>query len=78
MEVVLGHWDTWEDDALIVDKASGRFADPGKVHRLDHSGRFFKSRGPFTVPRSPQGHPVLHPGRPERPRPHASPRAGAS
>ncbi len=59
MDVVLGHWDSWEDDALVVDKASGRFADPAKVHRLDHAGRFFRSRGPFTVPRSAQGHPLL-------------------
>jgi FMN-dependent oxidoreductase (nitrilotriacetate monooxygenase family) len=59
MEVVLGHWDAWEDDALVVDKASGLFAHPDKVHRLDHRGRFFNSRGPFTVPRSPQGHPVV-------------------
>lgn len=59
MEVVLGHWDTWEDDAVESDRATGRFADPAKVHRLDHKGRFFASRGPFTVPRSPQGHPVL-------------------
>ncbi|MGH7044276.1 MAG: LLM class flavin-dependent oxidoreductase [Acetobacteraceae bacterium] len=59
MEVVLGHWDTWEDDALVLDKRRGLFADPDKVHRLDHQGRFFRSRGPFTVPRSPQGHPVI-------------------
>lgn len=59
MEVVLGHWDTWEDGALIVDKTSGRFADPTKVKRLDHRGPAFKSRGPFTVPRSDQGHPVI-------------------
>jgi FMN-dependent oxidoreductase (nitrilotriacetate monooxygenase family) len=59
MEVVRGHWDSWDDDALIVDKASGRFADPNKVRRLDHVGKFFRSRGPFTVPRSPQGHPVV-------------------
>lgn len=59
MEVVMGHWDSWEDDALIVDKASGRFAEPGKVHRLDHAGRYFRSRGPLPVPRSRQGHPVL-------------------
>ncbi len=58
MEVVMGHWNTWEDDSLILDKA-GRFADPAKVHRLDHAGKYFKSRGPFSVPRSPQGHPVL-------------------
>ena len=59
MEVVLGHWDTWDDDALILDKANDRFADPDKVHRLDHVGKFFKSRGPLPVPRSAQGHPVI-------------------
>lgn len=59
MEVVLGHWDSWEDDAIVQDKATGLFAHPEKVHRLDHKGRFYKSRGPFTVPRSPQGHPVI-------------------
>jgi FMN-dependent oxidoreductase (nitrilotriacetate monooxygenase family) len=59
MEVVMGHWDSWDDDALIIDKKSGRFADPKKVRRLDHRGKFFNSRGPFTVPRSPQGHPVV-------------------
>jgi FMN-dependent oxidoreductase (nitrilotriacetate monooxygenase family) len=59
MHVVHGHWDTWADDALIVDKATARFADPEKVRRLDHKGPHFRSRGPFTVPRSPQGHPVV-------------------
>jgi FMN-dependent oxidoreductase (nitrilotriacetate monooxygenase family) len=59
MEVVHGHWDTWGDDAIVADKAAGLYADPAKVHRLDHLGTYFKSRGPFTVPRSPQGHPVV-------------------
>jgi FMN-dependent oxidoreductase (nitrilotriacetate monooxygenase family) len=59
MHVVRGHWDTWADDALIVDKATGRFADASKVRRLDHRGQHFRSRGPFTVPRSPQGNPVV-------------------
>jgi FMN-dependent oxidoreductase (nitrilotriacetate monooxygenase family) len=59
MDIVLGHWDTWEDDAIVQDKASGLFAKPGKVHRLDYTGRYFRSRGPFTVPRSAQGHPVI-------------------
>src|SRR3984893_6821652 len=59
MEVVFGHWDSWEDDAIVQDKAAGRFARPQKVHRLDHQGRFFRSRGPFTVPRSAQGRPVI-------------------
>ncbi len=59
VEVVLGHWDSWQDDALIVDKSTNLFADPSKVSRLDHNGEYFSSRGPFTVPRSKQGHPVL-------------------
>jgi FMN-dependent oxidoreductase (nitrilotriacetate monooxygenase family) len=59
MEVVLGHWDAWEEDAILLDRGRRVFADPAKVHRLDHKGRFFRSRGPFTVPRSPQGRPVI-------------------
>jgi FMN-dependent oxidoreductase (nitrilotriacetate monooxygenase family) len=59
MEVVHGHWDAWEDDAIVQDKASGLFAHPAKVHRLDYEGRYYNSRGPFTVPRSAQGHPVI-------------------
>jgi FMN-dependent oxidoreductase (nitrilotriacetate monooxygenase family) len=59
MEAVLGHWDSWEDDAIVLDKARGVFGDPDKVHRLDHRGASFRTRGPFTVPRTPQGRPVV-------------------
>ncbi|MDA0662081.1 MAG: LLM class flavin-dependent oxidoreductase [Proteobacteria bacterium] len=59
MEVVLGHWDSWEDDAIVIDKANNVYAKPDKVHRLDYKGKFLSSRGPFTVPRTPQGHPVV-------------------
>ena len=38
MEVVMGHWDAWEDDAIVADRATGLFAHPEKVHRLDHKG----------------------------------------
>ena len=69
MEVVLGHWNTWEDDALILDKANNRFADPAKVHRLDHVGRYFRSRGPFSVPRVAARASGADPGRAVRPRP---------
>src|SRR5207302_1589626 len=59
MQVVFGHWDSWEDDAIVQNKSISLFAAPEKVHRLDHRGRFFSSRGPFTVPRSSQGRPVI-------------------
>jgi FMN-dependent oxidoreductase (nitrilotriacetate monooxygenase family) len=59
MEVVLGHWDSWDDDAIVADKANNLYARADKVRRLDYKGEFLSSRGPFTVPRSPQGHPVV-------------------
>ena len=59
LEATTGLWDTWEDDALVLDRAAGVFADPGKVHELNHSGEWFTVRGPLTVPRGPQGRPVL-------------------
>jgi FMN-dependent oxidoreductase (nitrilotriacetate monooxygenase family) len=59
MEVVLGLWDSWDPDALVVDKQNRIFADPSKVRRLDYAGKYFHSRGPLTVPASPQGHPVI-------------------
>ena len=59
MEVVFGLWNTWEDGALVLDRQQGIFADGSKVHRLDHQGQWFRSRGPLTVPRSPQGEPVI-------------------
>jgi FMN-dependent oxidoreductase (nitrilotriacetate monooxygenase family) len=59
LEATTGLWDTWEDDALILDREAGRFADPDKVHELDFEGEWFSVKGPLTVPRSPQGRPVL-------------------
>ncbi len=59
VEIVTQMWKSWEPDSLVVDKTSGRFADPAKVHRTDYQGKFLRSNGTFTVPRSPQGRPVL-------------------
>jgi FMN-dependent oxidoreductase (nitrilotriacetate monooxygenase family) len=59
MKVVLGHWDSWADDAIVADKETGVFGDPAKVRQLDHQGRWYRSKGPFTVPRSAQGRPVI-------------------
>jgi len=59
LEATTGLWDSWDDDALILDRAAGLFADPDKVHELNFEGRWFHVRGPLTVPRTPQGRPVL-------------------
>jgi len=58
-DVVVGLWDTWEDDAFLRDKASGRWFDYDKMHILNHKGEFFNVRGPLNVARSPQGRPVI-------------------
>jgi FMN-dependent oxidoreductase (nitrilotriacetate monooxygenase family) len=59
LEATTALWDTWDDDALVLDRDGGVFADPEAVHELDHHGEWFDVRGPLTVPRSPQGRPVL-------------------
>ncbi|CAM4501045.1 FMN-dependent oxidoreductase (nitrilotriacetate monooxygenase family) [Paenibacillus endophyticus] len=59
LQVTTGLWNSWEDDALIIDRDSGTFADHRKVRSIDHVGDSFKVRGPLNIPRSPQGYPVL-------------------
>lgn len=58
-EVVRRLWDSWEDDAVIRDVASGRFVDRDKLHYVDFEGRFFLVKGPSIVPRPPQGQPLI-------------------
>jgi FMN-dependent oxidoreductase (nitrilotriacetate monooxygenase family) len=59
LEATTALWDTWEDDALVLDREGAVFANPDKVHELNFKGKWFKVRGPLTVPRTPQGRPVL-------------------
>lgn len=59
LEVIKGLWDTWEDDAYIADKATGRYVDGSKMHVLDHKGPHFSVRGPLNITRPPQGYPVI-------------------
>ncbi|MDI4238300.1 LLM class flavin-dependent oxidoreductase [Bradyrhizobium sp. Arg237L] len=59
VDVVRGLWDGWEDDALVADRESGLFADSARIHPLNHSGQYFSVRGPLSMPRSPQGQPII-------------------
>jgi len=58
-EVCRKLWDSWEPDALVMDEKGPLFADDRKVHRIDHEGEFFRSRGPLNVVPSPQNGPVI-------------------
>ncbi len=59
IEVVSRLWDSWEDDAVIRDRPTGRYLDRGKVHYINFEGPFFSVRGPSITPRSPQGQPLV-------------------
>jgi len=59
IEVVRRLWDSWDDDAVIRDQATGRYIDRDRLHYVDFVGRFFKVRGPSITPRSPQAQPLV-------------------
>ncbi|QYN38318.1 LLM class flavin-dependent oxidoreductase [Pseudonocardia sp. DSM 110487] len=59
IEVVVRLWDSWEDDAVIRDVATGRYIDRDKLHYVDFQGEFFSVKGPSITPRPPQGHPLV-------------------
>lgn len=59
LEVVTQLWESWERDALEMNRETGVFANPDKVHEINYEGQYVKSRGPLTVPQPPQGWPVL-------------------
>ncbi|WP_406815010.1 LLM class flavin-dependent oxidoreductase [Mycobacterium sp. M23085] len=59
VEVVRRLWDSWEDDAVIRDVATGRYIDRDKLHYIDFVGDHFSVKGPSITPRPPQGQPVV-------------------
>ncbi|MDX3802940.1 LLM class flavin-dependent oxidoreductase [Streptomyces sp. AK04-3B] len=59
LDVALKLWDSWEDDAIVADKASGVWGDDRKIHPPRHRGTYFSVEGALNVPRSPQGYPLL-------------------
>jgi len=59
IEVCRKLWASWAPDAVVMDREAGVFADPAKVHRIEHAGRFYRCRGPLNVTRSPQHGPAI-------------------
>ncbi|GAB7055103.1 LLM class flavin-dependent oxidoreductase [Paenibacillus sp. YK5] len=58
VEVAGRLWDSWEEGAVVIDREQGRYIDSDKVHLIHHVGKHFSVRGPLSIPRPPQGHPV--------------------
>ena len=59
VDVVEKLWDSWEDEALVMDKESAQFADGSKIHAVNHKGEWFSVEGPLNISRPVQGHPVV-------------------
>ncbi len=59
IDVVFGLWDSFERDALLLDRESGVYYDKDKHHTLNHVGKHFQVRGPLNIAPSEQGRPVI-------------------
>ncbi len=59
VDIVRALWDSWDDDAFVMDRDSGLYFHPEKMHWLNHQGDSFSVEGPLNMRRPPQGHPVL-------------------
>lgn len=59
VEVVKKLWFSVEEQALVIDKESGKFLDKTRTHKVEHEGEWFKVTGHLDQPSTPQGHPVL-------------------
>jgi FMN-dependent oxidoreductase (nitrilotriacetate monooxygenase family) len=59
MRVVTALWDSWSDDAVLDDRASGRYARDDAIRPINHKGPHYQVAGPLNAPRGPQGRPVF-------------------
>jgi FMN-dependent oxidoreductase (nitrilotriacetate monooxygenase family) len=61
LAVVRALWErSWDDDAVLVDRAAGVLSDPARVRQIDHAGEWFTVRGPHQCAPTPQRTPVLY------------------
>ncbi len=61
LEVCYKLWEaSWDDDAVVADRKSGVYADPRKVHPIEHKGEHFEVPGFHLSQPSPQRTPVLY------------------
>ena len=59
LDVVGRLWDSWEEDAILLDAENNVYADHTKVHTIDHHGDFFRVRGPLNTIPGPQRRPLV-------------------
>ncbi|HEY2296517.1 MAG TPA: LLM class flavin-dependent oxidoreductase [Jatrophihabitans sp.] len=59
VEVAQRLWDSWGDNARVLDKDTGHYADTDLISPIEHIGKYFQVQGPLNLPRPVQGHPLL-------------------
>ncbi|GAA1724984.1 LLM class flavin-dependent oxidoreductase [Aeromicrobium alkaliterrae] len=59
VDAVLRLWDSWEDDAIRLDREKGQYLDPARIHQPGIRTPHVQVAGALTTPRPPQGYPVL-------------------
>ena len=60
IDVTYKLWEgSWEDDAVLRDRERGVYADPAKVHKINHVGKHYEVAGPHLSEPSPQRTPLL-------------------
>ncbi len=59
VQVVKALWDSWGDDAVLDDRASGQYARADRIRPINHAGVHYAVAGPLNMPRGPQGRPVF-------------------
>lgn len=58
-EAATAVWDSVDDGAYVLDAERGIYADPAKLHPVDHRGTHFTVTGVLDSRRSPQGRPLM-------------------
>ncbi|NHN88845.1 NtaA/DmoA family FMN-dependent monooxygenase [Acetobacter conturbans] len=59
IEVVQKLWKSWDAQAIVRDKVSGRYALPDSIEPIQHGGQHFRVEGPLNQPPFPDAKPVL-------------------
>ena len=61
LDIAYKLWEgSWEDGAVLRDRVSGRYADPDRVHKMQHDGTYFRMEATHLCEPSPQRTPLLY------------------
>lgn len=60
LEILFQLWDSWDGDAIVLDRDRGVQVRSGSVTPIGFRGKHFAVKGPLDIPRSPQGRPLVY------------------